>query len=703
MSSAPPVLSTAPLEHPAMDYAFLRQEGIRHIEKLAGRLWTDFNAHDPGITILEQLCYAITDLAYRTSYQLPDLLAGEGDDPYRSLYSPATILPCFPVTLTDLRKLVIDVEGVKNAWIERVEKPAVPLFYHEGRKALSLQSESQYVEPVFLKGLYRVLIEKSELADKDGSLVQSEAARRLHAFRNLCEDFEEIRVLESQPIQVDAYVEVGPVDDAEEVLAEIYRKIANYVSPSVAFATLEEMLDKGKRVDEIFEGPLLEHGFIDSDDLDAMQRRTAIHTSDLIHEISSVAGVRAVREIAVSADGQTEVWSLEVDADRAPKFDLRNSTITLARDNLMVSLNVDNVIATYNERLRKSTVFGKLSRNQRDLIPPPGRDRTIGAYYSIQNQFPALYGIGELGLPESASGQRKAWANQLKAYLMFFDQLLANYFAQLANARELFSYHSTTPYTYFAQPIDDSALGLDKIRKSEASEYRAHVTEHTEASSARSGGPLRRKNRFLNHLMARFAEQFTDYSLILYGAMPEQASSPDQKLVADKQVFLQHYPEISGARAAGFDYLEPWSKDNISGLERRIRLKLGLVEEEGEDFFLVEHILLRPIQEDERQLNQEDLSQIPLLAETCYRDPFSLQISFVFSNWPRRLRTADPAQKNPTNGFRQYIEQTIREETPAHLTPYIHWLDENNFTRFKSAYRDWLERQRVYWTDRLGI
>ena len=61
----PLTLTTAPLEHPAMDYAFLRQEGIRHLERLAGPLWTDFNAHDPGITILEQLCYALTDLAYR--------------------------------------------------------------------------------------------------------------------------------------------------------------------------------------------------------------------------------------------------------------------------------------------------------------------------------------------------------------------------------------------------------------------------------------------------------------------------------------------------------------------------------------------------------------------------------------------------------------------------------------------------------------
>ena len=60
-----------------MDYGFLRQVGIRYLQEMAkaGLQWTDFNTHDPGITILEQLCYAITDLGYRIAYELPDLLA----------------------------------------------------------------------------------------------------------------------------------------------------------------------------------------------------------------------------------------------------------------------------------------------------------------------------------------------------------------------------------------------------------------------------------------------------------------------------------------------------------------------------------------------------------------------------------------------------------------------------------------------------
>ena len=64
----PLTISNAPLEHPGMDYALLRDEGIKAIAKLAGNRWTDYNSHDPGITILETLCYAITDLSYRLAF-----------------------------------------------------------------------------------------------------------------------------------------------------------------------------------------------------------------------------------------------------------------------------------------------------------------------------------------------------------------------------------------------------------------------------------------------------------------------------------------------------------------------------------------------------------------------------------------------------------------------------------------------------------
>lgn len=110
-------ISKARPDHPSIDFDLLRAEGIRHLEHFATEVWTDYNAHDPGITLLELLCYAITDLGYRTR-KLPveDLLA-DPDRQYKPWFSAGEVLPASPVTALDYRKLLIDVEGVKNAWL----------------------------------------------------------------------------------------------------------------------------------------------------------------------------------------------------------------------------------------------------------------------------------------------------------------------------------------------------------------------------------------------------------------------------------------------------------------------------------------------------------------------------------------------------------------------------------------------------------
>src|SRR5512133_2927947 len=57
------------------NYELLRQKGLEYLQQLGSRLWTDYNIHDRGITLLEALSYAITDLGYRTSFDIKDLLA----------------------------------------------------------------------------------------------------------------------------------------------------------------------------------------------------------------------------------------------------------------------------------------------------------------------------------------------------------------------------------------------------------------------------------------------------------------------------------------------------------------------------------------------------------------------------------------------------------------------------------------------------
>ncbi|HAE59522.1 MAG TPA: hypothetical protein DCG54_08450 [Anaerolineae bacterium] len=701
-------LPTSALEHPAMDYDFLRHEGIRILERLGGQLWTDFNAHDPGITILEQVCYAITDLAYRTNYDIKDILASADENPYRSLHSPAQVLTTYPVTISDLRKLLIDVPGVKNAWFEPVEKAEPGLLYDPSENSIYLKtptSQPPHREPVPLRGLYQVLIEADSSLAFHAADILPEVNRRLHACRGLGEDFVTPIILPGQGIVVNAMIEISAVDDPEQLLAKLYYAVANSISPRVRFHTLTEMLDKGKRIDEIMDGPALQHGFIDDAELESPGRKIGLRTSDLIQEIINVEGARTVSRINISDDIHSEDWYLKLDPLRTPFLDVgkslfnaNGSSIRLMRGGIEVQVKPARV-GEILKRLQQADIQQPLPVSQRDIRLPAGQERKIGQYYSIQHQFPATYGIGAIGLPDSASPQRKAQAKQLKAYLMFFDQLLANYFAQLGNAKELFSFYAQQPRTYFSQVIEDTSLDLDEIRDNgDLAAHAAKVQDITEASAL---GPeiiapddpafSERKNRFLNHLLARFAEQFTDYSLLLYAHISEQ------DLIEDKIAFLRDYHQIGAARGSGFNYTLPsWEKENISGLEKRVSRKLGISSYRKHDlagmdnaqdggFHMLEHLLLRPSPADKEQWAQAEAGTgwqaAALVAEPVSNDPYSHQISFIFPKWVTRFSE---------KGFSDLIEKTLREETPAHIRIYLHWLDREQMLTFESAYKTWL-------------
>lgn len=687
-------LRVEPLEHPALDHEVLRREGIRHLEDLIGHVWNDYNTHDPGITILEQLCYAITDLAYRASYGIPDLLASNAENPYESFHGASEVLSTEPVSLRDLRKVVLDVEGVKNAWIEEVVTPPVALHLHDSKRELRFQSQPPYTTPVSVRGLLRVLVETTAEGGGGSRDVLREVAERLHRHRPLCVDFHEVRVLESLPIRVNANIELGSVDDPERVFLDIHQTIAEYLSPSVSFAALPwDMSDEG-RSDEAYDGPTLGHGFLRAGALDQMRRREAIHTSDILRELMSIPGVRAVHSISVSkGSGPPEPWSLSVDVGSAPRLNVADSEITLTRGKLVAKLDARRV----ERALAQLRAQPPPPRGTFDLTPPAGRDRGVADYHPIHHEMPAIYSVGDAVLSEAVTPRRRAQARQLMAYLLCFDQVLANCFAQLAHAGSLLSFHGDDSRSYFAQAVEDASVDRAGVRSSDADAPRRLARNAGDETAQAPVAPPTRRNRFLDHLLARFAEQFVDYSLVLAGARSGGAESVDERLVRDKRAFLQRYPRISAGRGTGSDLLRHETSDKTSGLQERIERKLGLVDDER--FILIEHLLLAPIAQDDVLPGELDFQQVPLLYDCVPMDPYSLQLSFVFPGWRGRLaRSTDGSTE-----FRSLAERVIREECPAHLTPYVHWFEEPDWEVFARAHTAWLDAYYEYRASKLGI
>ena len=470
-------------DRPHFNFQELRREGLTHIGELSGKIWTDHNAHDPGVTILEELCYALIDLGYRTTLPMEDLLAEPRVAPttstdadrlcHKNFFTPLEILSCNPTTVLDYRKLLLDLDGVRNAWLEPTETDSTPLLYlpdiadggaseHPELQCWSKGDQVKRPNSVVLNGLYSVLIQKE--TDADETQVFRSVRETLAMHRNLCEDFSTITMLCPLDVGVCADVEIDIAADAAAVYEAIIKAVSSYIAPELRYYTLTELLDKGKAIEDIFAGrPFLRSrsaGFVDTEELETLPLREELLGSDLYAAVLDVDGVVAVRTLSfqtsVPPQGGT-IQRVRVPPGFVAEFSLDRTCVQLQTAQGALLLDKERI-------LRRLQEGGKPQRGLEhlDLPIPAGRYLPdLEDYFSIQHDFPLVYGIGKGGLSDKEKPSRKAQAKQLKGYLLFYDQLLANYLAQLANLRHLFSLREESErpqsekHTYFSQGLEN--------------------------------------------------------------------------------------------------------------------------------------------------------------------------------------------------------------------------------------------------------
>src|SRR5690606_33754546 len=241
---------------------------------------------------LEVLCYAITDLGARLSLPLETILAEKNNPAFlnEQFLTTENALPIKPVTALDYRKLFIDIEGVKNAWLKKHEKKIYANCKENKLSYKPFEIKVKYKKEFVLNGLYDIVV---ELDDLDLEIFNTEAKQKkeikrlkkevrtvYHANRNLCEDVVEIEEVENHPVAVCAIVELKPEADEDKVHAQILFTIDEYLSPSLRFYSRKEMLEKGYAPDEIFNGPLLNNGFIDTAELRKTELRKEVRLTD---------------------------------------------------------------------------------------------------------------------------------------------------------------------------------------------------------------------------------------------------------------------------------------------------------------------------------------------------------------------------------------------------------------------------------------
>ena len=707
-----------------MDYAQLRAYGLEYLKSMSSAYWTDFSIHDPGVTILEALSLALADLAYRSSASMSDLLTRKGNSAVSlegTLFPPQEILSQAPTTIADYRKLVLEcIPHVRNVW------------FRPGTRNVDVRNGNgdKTIRSVNVQGYYNVCLEldsKEEIEnDWDSirrlmksygidagspkitdfkSLYRGFVRKFLLKHRNLCEDILDVTVLEPVYIGLSLDIQLETEADVGYIIQQIYDRVSSYVSPDIHHYSLDEMLAKGRTLDQIYGLHVPVSGFVDKDELEEFSQTRELYISDVIAMVMQIKGVKSIQHARfIVKEGESKYFNgfpagnhISLKENASVSFSL--SPYFVRRD-LPRGKELIN-IATFNRghfsffpsanddggSMIRLPIMADVPENIR-LIPevPAGEYRDTDRYFSFQNLLPPAYKVGVDPLPDNASNLRKAQRLQLKAYLTFFDKILSDYLAQIDSFLDLLSVEpaakGTVDKTYFHHFLTDGDIvDVSKVIK-DWPDYKEESENDQDA--------LNRKNQILNHLMSRFCDSFAEYAVLEFVREKAAEEFTLRERVEDKKRMLKDYASISSLRSAGLDYSNTWT---VSGMERRILRKLGVNDEDMEwpcagkdklNLHLIEHNLLvnrQPGQQFLRLSKDDDLSVL-------VADPYSFRVTVAVTGWPDvcLIRT-----------YREHVERIIREEIPAHVLVKICWVSRNAMFDLEEAinhYNDVMKEEK---------
>lgn len=570
----------------SQDFNSLKEQGLAYLQEHMNYEWTNLNASDPGITILDQICYALTELGYCDDFPLKDILT-EKDGTLsleNQFYLPENILTTSPVNDADYRKYLVDgVEGVSNAILLQAMKGSacIPQVYQ-----------------VYL------LIDESVT---DADLVCKAAFAYLNDARNAGELFLMPVPLVPYNVSLSGTIDISNTSELDTILASINQSIRNYIFPEVRSQGYRELTASGVHTNDIFDGPLLQHGWIPTNTLG--EKRDQLSVLELMPLIDAVPGVNSVSALNFLVNGQPVSSPVTCNANELFTMDVAAAfaagTVTITCNNRTVGPNgAGNATSPSDPGYETNILFGASVDVQSDV--PQGKFRDINTYYSVQNTFPEVYALGADSVNTASSDFQVAQVRQLKGYLLLFDQTLANQFSQLANIPQLFSFKNSlsgtpsdvytyraskdklsrndymypAPYlrfapTYFYQSLyhipeirpllkDNDAFGFslttepEKVMEENSWEkykldpYNAYI-HGLMGMMENENTSLRRRNDMLDHLLARHGESPVMIDSYIDGS--RYTGDPVKDKVIFKSLYLQNLGLLSYYRYKGFNYL----------------------------------------------------------------------------------------------------------------------------------------------------
>ncbi|SLM64550.1 MULTISPECIES: hypothetical protein [Dickeya] len=523
MAAASFIAREAPAQDPD-NLASLLRDALAEVQRLSGQRWSDYNRHDPGVTLLELLCFALSDLIYRTDFALPDYLTrpdGTLDYVAQGLMLPEQIFPARPSTRQDYQHAILShFSDIEHVWVSSDAQGR----YHIRFLLDDAARQRSTDDPAWRERLI------------------NDIARLYQRQRNLGEELADIRLIDSHGLQLHAEIALLHHDDADALAADIYHH------------TLLWLDDDSQ-----------------PHDLPIASRAITSLYSHLIH-LDAVAHIHRLRLLrSDQADAHAPVHIGPGDWLVLPKQPA-DIHLHLTYQGQALTIDFSAMLIRLAQRQRqKSTLSEQLRRQAASLsVPPQGQFRPLGEYRSIQSLFPAVYRLDTPASPGALNRQEQMQIQQFRGYLLLFEQLMANFCASLANLRTLFSTDIDTGHSYGFALLDDAHFaGINTL-------YPEQAARHFQALQAEADHYVERKG------------QLFDYLLALYGEQPdarfwqpldnETDSTPAPRRLRYPQHFLEHIVPLTRERAGAACLDEPHHR---GGFADRLTLLLGMNDAAG--------------------------------------------------------------------------------------------------------------------------
>ena len=587
-----------PLAEDSLSFQQLVAHGLELAQQCSGNLWTDYNEHDPGVTILEQCCYALTDLTHQFDCSVVELLSNEsgGLDYQRlGLFPAHEILPVSPVTNDDLEALIMD----RRRDVSEVYR--VP--DNTGSGLLSLE-----------------IIPKEVLSEEDSRNLKHKLWKLLDDNRILGEDIQRIDIARSVDCELHMSVELDHTVRAEKAIASVYYHFRQLLSPDKTQTPYHQISDVDGKVTEplnqIIEGPLLrhglvtnnlatEHGEIDIDDFYAClvqvdgissgwdcrficnQEIETVNGQAKPGELFAVPGGDAgwncrfystcdLPQLNLTEGQEVAVATNYVMRVRLPTSEKHGKVVAYNESKEYININSDQVPLSWVEiedrvgrLLKTESAVRDVKSDVQDIIPSHGNNRPQqNEYVSIQNHFPSSFGVGRHGKTSHNSSVEKNHLQRFKGYLLLLDQMMANFSEDITGLGQLYSSEIQTANTYYSKAISSNQLtGVNELYNSADT---SSVQRQLDTTLSAHDDFFDRKNRILDYLLGLYGEQFSS-KVFTHFSSQFPADYLQQEMLNKKARFLTNIVELSCRRGCV-------ASSGITNLARRVSMKLGLAD-----------------------------------------------------------------------------------------------------------------------------